>query len=100
MADDERWFSACVARASRRKPETTQRAAARAIGSQRFGAASKAANYITDLHFENTLAAAASIRDEQVAGTFSASTRSGQVSARAAAPLRAGQGAAVKVKSS
>jgi hypothetical protein len=63
-------------------------------GPQRFGAASKAANFITKLHLENTIAAAASIRAGQRATRGTAPTRTGQGHARAAAPFRAGKGAA------
>jgi hypothetical protein len=59
-----------------------------------FGAASKEANFITELHLESTLAAAASIRAGQ--GTSRAATynRARQERARAAAPFGAGQEAA------
>jgi hypothetical protein len=52
------------------------------------------ANVITELHLQNTLAAAASCRSGQDAARVAASTRAGQGRARAAAPFRAREGAA------
>jgi hypothetical protein len=59
-----------------------------------FGAASKAANFITELHLESTLAVAASIFAGQGTARAAASTRSRPRRARSAAPFRAEHGAA------
>ena len=58
-----------------------------------FGAASEAANFITELHLESNLAAAAPIRAGQGAAGAAASTLARQGRARAAAPFRTEQGA-------
>ena len=50
-----------------------------------FGAVSKAANFITELHLESTLFAAASSRAGQGTERAAASDRAGQERARAAA---------------
>jgi len=59
-----------------------------------IGTSTGSANVTTELHLENTLAAAASCRAGQDAARVAASTRAGQGRARAAAPFRAREGAA------
>jgi hypothetical protein len=57
-----------------------------------FGAASKAANYISELHLENTFSAVTSARAGQGRSRAAAPFRSEQARARAAAPFCVGQG--------